>query len=174
MRPSSARLGSQLTILRKRINDTFTAPVAKGVWKKKIDWNVAHSFSLAIPFSQALFLSSFSLIIKIQKKYAWVGWSWASFSITLTPMILCLQYVKEGIKNFKHCYTIPMYPLHDLWLSSWRQIVVPKVIFSLHQLEENINLREENFFFFFEVFMAFFSPPPPIFVQIFFSTYLDF
>ena len=68
MRHSSARLGSQLTILRKRINDTFTAPVAKGILKKKIDWNVAHSFSLAIPFSQALFLSSFSLIIGIQKK----------------------------------------------------------------------------------------------------------
>jgi len=26
-------------------------------------------------------------------------------------------------------------PIHDLWLSSWWQIVLPKVIFSLHQME---------------------------------------
>jgi len=78
--------------------------------RKKIDWNVAHSFPLAIPFSQTLFLSSFSLVIKIQKKYAWVGWSWASFSITLTPMILCLQYVKEGIKKFQTLLHNPYVP----------------------------------------------------------------
>ena len=63
-----------------------------------------------------------------------------------------------------------MYPLHDLWLSSWRQIVVPKVIFSLHQMEENINLREKKNSF--EVFMAFLSPPPHFRAELF--TYLDF
>ena len=164
MRRSSANFGFQPPILRKMNKWYLYCPSYQRDLRKKIDWNVAHSFSLAIPFSQALFLSSFSLVIKIQKKYAWVGWSWASFSITLTPMILCLQYVKEDIKNFKHCYTIPVYPIHDLWLSSWRQIVVPKVIFSLHQMEENINLREKK------ILLKFSWPfylPPPIFVQNF-------
>ena len=104
-------------------------------------------FSLAIPFSQVLFLSSFSLIIKIQKKIR--------LSRLVMGFLFYYTYSNDSVfavcqgrckKNFKHCYTIPVYPIHDLWLSSWRQIVVPKVIFSLHQMEENINLREKKFF----------------------------
>ena len=110
MRRSSANFGFQPPILRKMNKWYLYCPSYQRDLRKKIDWNVAHSFSLAIPFSQALFLSSFSLVIKIQKKYAWVGWSWASFSITLTPMILCLQYVKEGIKKFQTLLHNPYVP----------------------------------------------------------------
>ena len=128
-------------------------------------------FSLAIPFSQALFLSSFSLIIKIQKKYAWVGWSWASFSITLTPMILCLQYVKEDVKKFQTLlhnpcipYTWPVAELvaadrstksHFLTSSKWKKTLIWG--------------KKKNSF---EVFMAFLSPPPHFRAELF--TYLDF
>ena len=115
-------------------------------------------FSLAIPFSQVLFLSSFSLIIKIQKKYAWVGWSWASFSITLTPMILCLQYVKEDVKKFQtllHNSCMPYtWPVAELVAADR----ATKSHFLTHQMEENINLREKKFFWSFNG--LFISPPP--------------
>ena len=137
--------------------------------RKKIDWNVAHSFSLAIPFSQALFLSSFSLVIKIQKKYAWVGWSWASFSITLTPMILCLQYVKEGIKKFQTLLHNPYVPF------TWpvAELVAVDRSTKSHFLvssigKKNINLREGKKFQKKKNFHGLFISPPPIFVQIFF------
>jgi len=86
-------------------------------------------------------------------------------------MILCLQYVKEDIKNFQTLLHNPYVPF------TWpvAELVAVDRSTKSHFLvssigKKNINLREEKKSF--EVFMAFLSPPP-IFVQNFF-TYLDF
>jgi len=168
MRRSSANFGFQLPILRKMNKWHLYCPSCQRDLRKKIDWNVAHSFPLAIPFSQALFLSSFSLVIKIQKKYAWVGWSWASFSITLTPMILCLQYVKEGIKKFQTLLHNPYVPF------TWpvAELVAVDRSTKSHFLVSSIGKKtliwgKKNFQKKKKFFMAFLSPPPPFSCRLF-------
>ena len=144
--------------------------LSKGFGKK--NWlKCCPFFSLAIPFSQALVLFSSSLLFLHPKKLHLSWLTWASLSIILVPMILCLQYVKEDLKKFQSFLCISCMSLYMTccWARGGRSSY-PKSFSRFNQMEKIIWGKK---IYFLEFSWPFHLPPPSNFTCKLF-TFLDF
>ena len=127
-------------------------------------------FSLAIPFSQALFLFSSSLLFRDPKKLH-LSWLIMGFPFYYTCSNDSMSAVYQGrSKKFQSFLWISCMSLYmTCWWTRGGRSYYPKSFSRFNQMEKKLIWGQKTIF---GIFVAFLSPPPHFTCKLF--TFLDF